>query len=114
MESSSQTPASERAHAHGLSALALGDHRWAKHAPVWREREAALPWPADLLDAFSLRMARHGMSISRPLMLSDKCYALQQLVHGQTLDDEALRLLSVQLFRHFESRHSGLALSIYH
>ena len=65
---------------------------------------------ADLMEAFSLRMASHGMSISRPLMLSDKCYALQQLVHGQNLDDETLRLLSVQLFRHFQARQSGLPL----
>jgi hypothetical protein len=88
--------------------LARGDDRWARRAPVWREREPALPWPADLLEAFSLRMASHGMSVSRPLMLSDKCYALQQLVHGQNMDDEALRLLAVQLFRHFEARQSGL------
>lgn len=88
--------------------LSGGDERWARRAPVWREREPALPWPSDLLEAFSLRMASHGMSVSRPLMLSDKCYALQQLVHGQNLNDEELRLLSVQLFRHFEARQSGL------
>lgn len=110
MERSQQPPASEWAQPKGLSAVAQGDHRWAQRSPVWREREAALPWPADLLEAFSLRMARHGMSISRPLMLSDKCYALQQLVHGQTLGDETLRVLSVQMFRHFESRQSGLPL----
>lgn len=110
MASMQQPPASERAQTHGVSAVTLDDHRWARRAPVWREREPALPWPADLLDAFSLRMARHGMSISRPLMLSDKCYALRQLVHGQTMNDEALRLLSVQMFRHFEARQSGLAL----
>ncbi|MDQ7744237.1 hypothetical protein [Hydrogenophaga pseudoflava] len=88
--------------------MSQGDHRWASKPSAWREREPALPWPADLLEAFSLRMAGHGMSISRPLMLSDKCYALQQLVHGQNLDDETLRLLSVQLFRHFQARQSGL------
>lgn len=110
MERSQTTPASERPQPKGLSAVAQGDRRWAQRHPVWREREAALPWPVDLLDAFSLRMASHGMSISRPLMLSDKCYALQQLVHGQTMGDETLRLLAVQMFRHFESRQSGLAL----
>lgn len=94
----------------GLTQLSQGDHRWAQRHSSWREREPALPWPSDLLDAFSLRMARHGMSISRALMLSDKCYALQQLAHGQTLDDETLRLLSVQLFRHFQARQSGLPL----
>jgi hypothetical protein len=103
--SSAQSPFAATAAAPLLS---RGDDRWARRNPVWREREPALPWPADLLEAFSLRMASHGMSISRPLMLSDKCYALQQLVHGQTLGDEALRLLAVQLFRHFEARQSGL------
>lgn len=93
-----------------LPQLSQGDARWAHRPASWREREPALPWPSDLLDAFSLRMARHGMSISRPLMLSDRCYALQQLVHGQALDDETLRRLSVQLFRHFQARQSGLSL----
>jgi hypothetical protein len=85
-----------------------GDDRWAQRHSGPREREPALPWPAELLEAFSLRMAGHGMSISRPLMLCDKQYALQQLVHGQTMGDETLRLLSAQLFRHFEARQSGL------
>ncbi|MGM9427181.1 hypothetical protein [Hydrogenophaga sp. MI9] len=86
----------------------LDDGRWAQRNSGWREREPAMPWPRELLDAFSLRMAGHGMSISRPLMLCDKCYALRQLVDAQTLGDETLRLLSVQLFRHFEARQSGL------
>ena len=101
------------AHAHPgrpdrLPQLACGDDRWAQRNSGWREREPALPWPTELLEAFSLRMAGHGMSISRPLMLCDKRYALQQLVHGQSMGDETLRLLSAQLFRHFEARQSGL------
>lgn len=103
-EHSSQNDAS----LHRVPQVSQGDDRWAQRPSGWREREPALPWPTDLLDAFSLRMASHGMSISRPLMLSDRCYALQQLVHGQNLDDETLRLLSVQLFRHFQARQSGL------
>jgi hypothetical protein len=91
-----------------VSQIAQGDRRWAQRQPVWRERETALPWPVEMLEAFSLRMASHGMSISRPLMLSDKRYALEQLVHGQTLCDETLRLMSVQLFRHFEARQAGI------
>lgn len=86
----------------------LDDGRWERRPTGWREREPAMPWPPELLEAFSLRMAGHGMSISRPLMLCDKCYALRQLVDAQTLGDETLRLLSVQLFRHFEARQSGL------
>jgi hypothetical protein len=88
--------------------VALGDRRWAQRQPVWREREPALPWPADLLEAFSRRMASHGMSISRPLMLSDKRYALEQLVHGQAMGDETLREMSMQLFRFFEARQAGI------
>lgn len=90
------------------SQIAQGDHRWEQRQPVWRERELALPWPLEMLDAFSLRMASHGMSISRALMLSDKRYALEQLLHAQTLCDEPLRLMSVQLFRHFVARQAGI------
>lgn len=110
MENRQQHSQAERGLTTRLPQLAQGDDRWAQKRPVWREREPALPWPSELLDAFSLRMASHGMSISRPLMLSDKCYALQQLVHAQSMNDDDLRLLSVQLFRHFEARQSGLAL----
>lgn len=89
--------------------LAQGDARWEQaQPPRWRERKLAMPWPQDLLVAFSLRMGSHGMSISRALMLCDRRYALQQLVHAHSLDDEALHVLAVQLFRHFEARRSGL------
>lgn len=98
----------ERGRSDQASRPMLDDGRWALRSSGWRERAPAIPWPQDLLEAFSLRMAGHGMSISRPLMLCDKCYALRQLVDAQTLGDETLRLLSVQLFRHFESRQSGL------
>lgn len=91
-----------------VSQIAQGDRQWEQRQPVWREREPAFPWPSEMLDAFSLRMASHGMSISRPLMLSDKRYALEQLVHAQTLCDETLRLMSVQLFRHFVERQAGI------
>lgn len=89
--------------------LSQGDARWEQaQPPRWREREVALPWPQTLLDAFGLRMASRGMSVSRALMLSDRRYALQQLVHAHQLKDEALSLLAVQLFRHFEARQSGI------
>jgi len=92
-----------------VTAVQQGDRRWAQQPPVWRERELSLHWPLELLEAFSLRMASHGMSISRALMLSDKRYALKQLVHAQTLCDETLRLISMQLFRHFEARQAGIS-----
>jgi hypothetical protein len=77
--------------------------------PAQRHSGPPLPWPEDWLEAFSLRMAGHGMSISRALMVSDKRYALEQLVHAQAMGDEVLRDLSLRLFHAFESRQSGIA-----
>ena len=76
----------------------------------WRQQHAATttPWPAELLEAFSLRMASHGMSVSRAMMACDRRYALQQLSDAHNLADETLRLMAVQLFRHFESCQSGI------
>lgn len=105
-----QTPPSESVNVPVKAPLfAQGDARWAQRSPQWREREVALPWPLDLLEIFTLRMAGHGMCVSRALMLCDRNYALQQLVHAHNLADDALRLLAVQLFRHFEARQSGIS-----
>ncbi len=41
-------------------------------------------------------------------MMCDRRYALQQLKDAHNLADDTLRLLAVQLFRHFESRQSGI------
>ncbi len=88
--------------------LSQGDQRWARAPQTWRERELAMPWPPELLEAFTLRMAQHGMCISRALMMCDRPYALQQLKDAHSLADDTLRLMAVQLFRHFESRQSGI------
>lgn len=88
--------------------LAQGDARWEKRHPQWRERELALPWPKELLETFTLRMSSHGMCVSRALMLCDRHYALQQLAHAHSLADDTLRLMAVQLFRHFEARPFGV------
>jgi len=89
--------------------MVQGDARWAQRQPPrWRERELALPWPQDLLENFSLRMSSHGMCVSRALMLCDRRYALEQLAHAHNLADDTLRLMAVQLFRHFEARQSGI------
>lgn len=90
------------------ASVTQADARWSAPRPAWRERQVALPWPVDLLNAFSLRMASHGMSVSRPMMMGDKCYALQQLSDAHQLGDDHLRLLAVQLFRYFETRQSGI------
>lgn len=88
--------------------LSKGDQRWERAPQTWRERELAMPWPPELLEAFTLRMAGHGMCVSRALMMCDRRYALQQLKDAHNLADDSLRLLAVQLFRHFESRQSGI------
>ena len=88
--------------------LSSGDQRWAVAPQTWRERELAMPWPPELLEAFTLRMSRHGMCVSRALMMCDRRYALQQLKDAHNLADDTLRLMAVQLFRHFEARQSGV------
>jgi hypothetical protein len=88
--------------------LTQGDERWAKSPQAWRERELALPWPPELLQAFTLRMSGHGMCVSQALMMCDRSYALQQLKDAHNMADDALRLMAVQLFRHFEARQSGI------
>ena len=107
MDTSSQpsaTPLSADPHA----LLAQGDERWAQRSPNWRERELAMPWPQDLLETFTLRMSSHGMCVTRALMMCDRRYALQQLVHAHSLADDTLRLMAVQLFRRYEARQSGI------
>ena len=88
--------------------LASGDSQWASRPKAWRERQLAMPWPPALLEAFALRMASHGMCVSRALMTCDRRYALQQLSDAHNLGDDGLRVMAVQLFRHFESRQSGI------
>ncbi len=88
--------------------LAQGDQRWAQQPQTWRERELAMPWPPELLEDFTLRMAGHGMCVSRALMMCDRRYALQQLKDAHNLADDTLRAMAVQLFRHFEARQSGI------
>ena len=51
----------------------------------------------DLLAQFSLRMACHGMSISRTHMRFDPGYAQQQLGHALGMDDRCLRALAERL-----------------
>jgi hypothetical protein len=99
----------ERAKA-GLSPLVmvtLGDARWEKRAATQRESDVAMEWPEDVLLSFSLRMAVHGMSISRNLMTCDRRYAMQQLMFAQSIPDTRLQKLAAQLMVHFEERQAG-------
>lgn len=65
-------------------------------------------WPAELLEAFTLRMSAHGMSVISSMMMGDRRYALQELARAHTTNDDGLRLLAVELFRYFEQHQSGL------
>lgn len=90
-----------------LSSLALGDERWANREPVARETDVAMDWPEDLMLSFSLRMAVHGMSVSRTLMVCDRRYAMQQLMFAHSIPDTRLQKLAAQLVFHFEDRQIG-------
>ncbi len=66
-------------------------------------------WPQSALQAFTLRMASHGMCVSSSMMLGDRRYALEQLSHAHALADDELRGLAMELFRHFERQQSGVS-----
>ena len=65
-------------------------------------------WPPRTLEAFTMKMAGHGFSVSGLRMNRDRRYALDQLQQAHTLADAGLRALAVELFRHFERRQSGI------
>jgi hypothetical protein len=54
-------------------------------------------WGEDLLTQFGLRMARHGMSISRTQMCRDPVYAQQQISHARGMEDASLHQLANRL-----------------
>ena len=60
-------------------------------------------WPSDLLYSFTLQMAELGFCVSASMMLGDRDYALEQLAHAHTLNDESLRALAVRLFTYFDA-----------
>lgn len=89
--------------------LTPGDTRFGNQGTASaREQALAVPWPEELLSQFALRMAGHGMSISRTHMRGNPRYALQQLAHARALGDDTLNLLVGQLFRCFEAHQSGV------
>jgi len=66
-------------------------------------------WPTELLEAFCLRMSSQGMCVSQALMQNDRRYGLEQLAHAHNMADDILRVMAVQLFRHFEAHQSGIS-----
>lgn len=69
----------------------------------------SIAWPTDLLAAFCLRMSTQGMCVSQALMQNDRRYGLEQLAHAHNMADDTLRVMAVQLFRHFEALQSGIS-----
>ncbi|AOW13101.1 hypothetical protein LPB72_07565 [Hydrogenophaga crassostreae] len=90
-----------------VSIWAQGDAVWAEKLVKQRETDVAMDWPETLLEAFGLRMAIHGMRISRNMMMCDRRYAVQQLMSAFTLKDDELHDLAAKLFFHFEERQTG-------
>ena len=90
-----------------LVMVTAGDARLESRAPVQRETDVAMEWPDDLMLSFSLRMAVHGMSISRTLMACDRRYATQQLMFAHSLPDTRLQKLAAQLMYHFDERQAA-------
>lgn len=74
-----------------------GEWRLAHQRPQRGSEAPAARWPEELLTQFSLRMARHGMSISRTQMGSDSAYGQQQILHARELDDVFLHRLADRL-----------------
>jgi len=57
--------------------------------------------PTELLRAFALLMAGHGLGVNTSMMLGDREYAMWQLARAHTLDDAELREVSARLFDFF-------------
>jgi len=68
----------------------------------------ATGWPDEDLQAFALRMASHGYSVSRTFMRFDRRYALEQLQLAHTSADDALRAMATRLFGLFLHEQSGI------
>jgi hypothetical protein len=59
-------------------------------------------WSSSALQAFTMRMAGHGFSVSSTLMNYDRVYALEQLQMAHALADAPLREMAMELFRQFD------------
>ena len=78
------------------------------------QRERSQPityWPCGSLHAFTLQMAAHGHCVSASLMLGDGSYAMAQLEHARSLEDETLQGLTAQLAEYFRTPLAGMRMS---
>ena len=59
-------------------------------------------WPCELLHAFTLEMAAHGVCVHESMMLGDAGYARQKLDRAQALHEPALDRLVDRMLDYFE------------
>ena len=59
-------------------------------------------WPCELLHAFTLEMAAHGVCVHESMMLGDAGYAHQKLDLALALHDPALNRLVERMLDYFE------------
>jgi hypothetical protein len=59
-------------------------------------------WPCELLHAFTLEMAAHGICVHESMMLGDAGYARQKLDRALTLNEPALDRLVERMLDYFE------------
>jgi hypothetical protein len=61
-------------------------------------------WPCDLLHAFTLEMAAHGVCVHESMMLGDAGYARQKLAQAGTFQAPALDRLVGHMLDYFEPK----------
>ena len=59
-------------------------------------------WPCELLHAFTLEMAAHGVCVHESMMLGDAGYARQKLDRALALHDPALDRMVDRMLDYFE------------
>ena len=62
-----------------------------------RQQMPARYWNPELLHAFTLHMAGHGLCVSESMMLGDAAYARANLRHACAMDDQTLQQLAMEM-----------------
>ena len=59
-------------------------------------------WPCELLHAFTLELAAHGICVRESMMLGDADYAHQKLAQATALHDPTVDQLVLNMLDYFE------------
>ena len=59
-------------------------------------------WPCELLHAFTLELAAHGICVRESMMLGDADYAHQKLAQATALHDPTVDQLVINMLDYFE------------